>query len=90
MGIDFGERYIGLAIKKENLSVPYAHKVIDQTKSNIIKELEKTIASLESQYKAKEEELNAIRITLIKAKGAQDILNQIEEGIEVDDTKSTD
>ena len=55
-----------------------------------LKELEKTIASLESQYKAKEEELNAIRITLIKAKGAQDILNQIEEGIEVDDTKSTD
>ena len=55
-----------------------------------LKELEKTIASLESQYKAKEEELNAIRITLIKAKGAQDILNQIEEGIEVDDTESTD
>jgi len=43
LGIDFGERYIGLAIKKENLSVPYAHKVIDQTKSNLIKELEKTI-----------------------------------------------
>lgn len=55
-----------------------------------LKELEKTIASLESQYKAKEEELNAIRITLIKSKGAQDVLNQIEEGIEVDDTKSTD
>ena len=55
-----------------------------------LKELEKTIASLESQYKAKEEELNAIRITLIKSKGAQDVLNQIEEGIEVDDAKSTD
>ena len=55
-----------------------------------LKELEKTIASLESQYKAKEEELNAIRISLIKSKGAQDVLNQIEEGIEVDDTKSTD
>ena len=55
-----------------------------------LKELEKTIASLESQYKAKEEELNAIRITLIKSKGAQDVLNQIEEGIEVDDTESTD
>jgi hypothetical protein len=27
---------------------------------------------------------------LIKSKGAQDVLNQIEEGIEVDDTKSTD
>ena len=43
MGIDFGERYIGLAIKKENLAVPYAHKVIDKTKSNLIKELKKTI-----------------------------------------------
>jgi molecular chaperone GrpE (heat shock protein) len=55
-----------------------------------LKELEKTIANLESQYKTKEEELNNIRITLIKSKGAQDVLNQIEEGIEVDDTKSTD
>ena len=55
-----------------------------------LKELEKTIASLESQYKAKEEELNTLRITLIKSKGAQDVLNQIEEGIEVDDTESTD
>tara|TARA_B100000686_G_scaffold321537_1_gene374301 strand:- start:169 stop:549 length:381 start_codon:yes stop_codon:yes gene_type:complete len=43
LGIDFGERYIGLAIKKENLAVPYAHKVIDKTKSNLIKELKKTI-----------------------------------------------
>lgn len=43
LGIDYGERYIGLAIKKDNLSVPYAHKVIDKTKSNLIKELEKTI-----------------------------------------------
>ena len=43
LGIDFGERYVGLAIKKDDLSVPYAHKVIDKTKSNLIKELEKTI-----------------------------------------------
>tara|TARA_B100001250_G_scaffold185858_1_gene159823 strand:+ start:413 stop:793 length:381 start_codon:yes stop_codon:yes gene_type:complete len=43
LGIDYGERYIGIAIKKENLSVPYAHKIIDKTKSNLIKELEKTI-----------------------------------------------
>ena len=45
---------------------------------------------LENEYKTKEEELNKIRITLIKSKGAQDVLNQIEEGIEVDDTESTD
>ena len=43
LGIDFGERYIGLAIKKENLTVPYAHKVIDKTKSDLIKELKKII-----------------------------------------------
>ena len=55
-----------------------------------LKELEKNIAILESQYKTKEEELNTLRITIIKSKGAQDVLNQIEEGIEVDDTKSTD
>ena len=55
-----------------------------------LKELEKNIAILESQYKTKEEELNTLRITIIKSKGAQDVLNQIEEGIEVDDTESTD
>jgi len=43
LGIDFGERYIGLAIKKDNLSIPYAHKVIDKTKTNLIKELKKTV-----------------------------------------------
>ena len=52
--------------------------------------LKTSIANLEKDYKAKEEELNIIRITLIKSKGAQDVLNQIEEGIEVNDTKSTD
>ena len=55
-----------------------------------LKELEKNIAILESQYKTKEEALNTLRITIIKSKGAQDVLNQIEEGIEVDDTESTD
>ena len=55
-----------------------------------LKELEKNIAILESQYKTKEEELNTLRITIIKSKGAQDVLNQIEEGIKVDDTESTD
>ena len=43
LGIDFGERYIGLAIKKKNVAVPYAHKIIDKTKSNLVSELEKTI-----------------------------------------------
>ena len=52
--------------------------------------LKTSIANLEKDYKIKEEELNIIKITLIKSKGAQDVLNQIEEGIEVNDTKSTD
>ena len=43
LGIDYGERYIGLAIKKESLKIPYAHKVIDKTKSDLIKELKKII-----------------------------------------------
>ena len=55
-----------------------------------LKDLEQSIANLQQDYAKKEKELNDLRIMLIKAKGAQDILNQIEEGIEVDDTKSTD
>ena len=55
-----------------------------------LKDLEQSIANIQQDYAKKEKELNDLRIMLIKAKGAQDILNQIEEGIEVDDTKSTD
>jgi len=46
LGIDFGERFIGLAIKKNNVSIPYAHKIIDTKDSNLITEL-KNIASEE-------------------------------------------
>ena len=55
-----------------------------------LKDLEQSIANIQQDYAKKEKELNDLRIMLIKAKGAQDILNQIEEGIEVDDTESTD
>ena len=55
-----------------------------------LKDLTVSVANMEKAYAEKEKELNDLRIMLIKAKGAQDILNQIEEGIEVDDTKSTD
>ena len=41
LGIDYGERYIGLAIKKHNISIPYAHKIIDTKKSKLISELKK-------------------------------------------------
>ena len=39
LGIDYGERYIGVAIKLENVSVPYAHKVLDAQLDNLNKEL---------------------------------------------------
>jgi len=43
LGIDFGERFIGLAIKKESVSIPYAHKIIDTNLSDIVVELKKTV-----------------------------------------------
>ena len=39
LGIDYGERYIGIAIKHEELNIPYGHKIIDTKKNNIHKEL---------------------------------------------------
>ena len=39
LGIDYGERYIGLAIKKDNTPIPYAHKVIDIKEHDLIKEI---------------------------------------------------
>ena len=43
LGIDYGERFIGLAIKKHNVSIPYAHKIIDTKLSNLINELKNVI-----------------------------------------------
>jgi len=43
LGIDFGERFIGLAIKKESVSIPYAHKIIDTNLSDIVVELKETV-----------------------------------------------
>ncbi len=39
LGIDFGERFIGLAIKKHDVSIPYAHKIIDTKFTNLLTEL---------------------------------------------------
>ena len=39
LGIDYGERYIGLAIKKDNVPIPYAHKIVDIKEHDIIKEI---------------------------------------------------
>ncbi len=43
LGIDYGERYIGIAIKKRDISIPYAHKIIDIKKTELISELKDTI-----------------------------------------------
>ena len=43
LGIDFGERYIGFAIKKENVPIPYAHKILDTKKQDLIKEMKKIV-----------------------------------------------
>ena len=43
LGIDYGERYIGLAIKKDNVPIPYAHKVIDINVHDLIKEIKQIV-----------------------------------------------
>ena len=43
LGIDFGERYIGFAIKKENVPIPYAHKILDTKKQDLIKEMKNIV-----------------------------------------------
>ena len=40
LGIDYGERYIGIAIKHEEVNIPYGHKIIDTKNKDINKELE--------------------------------------------------
>ena len=43
LGIDYGERFIGLAIKKENVPIPYPHKIIDTKTTNLIKEINRIV-----------------------------------------------
>lgn len=43
LGIDFGERFVGLAIKKSNISIPYAHKIIDSKNAILISELKEIV-----------------------------------------------
>ena len=39
IAIDFGERYIGLALKRESLSTPYPLKILDTQKIQVLNEL---------------------------------------------------
>ena len=43
LGIDYGERYIGIAIKHDEVKIPYGHKIIDTKTKNIHNELEAII-----------------------------------------------
>ena len=43
LGIDFGERYIGFAIKKQNVPIPYAHKILDTNKEDLLKEMKNIV-----------------------------------------------
>ena len=43
LGIDFGERFVGIAIKKSNVSIPYAHKIIDAKNTELILEIKETV-----------------------------------------------
>ena len=43
LGIDYGERYIGIAIKLEEVNIPYGHKILDTKTNNIYEELEEII-----------------------------------------------
>ena len=43
LGIDFGERFVGIAIKKSNVEIPYAHKIIDAKNTELILEIKETV-----------------------------------------------
>ena len=43
IGIDYGERFIGLAIKKKSLNTPYPLKILDSKKADILDEIKKIL-----------------------------------------------
>ena len=43
IGIDYGERFIGLAIKKKSLNTPYPLKILDSKKADILDEIKKVL-----------------------------------------------
>ena len=48
------------------------------------------IADLEKQLEDYHKQLGQLSALILKAQGALDVLKQIEEGVEIDDTKSTE
>ena len=43
IAIDYGERYIGLALKKNSITSPYAYKVLDSKSMDILDEIKQTL-----------------------------------------------
>ena len=43
IGIDYGERFIGLAIKKKSLNTPYPLKILDSKEVDILVEIKKVL-----------------------------------------------
>ena len=43
IAIDYGERYIGLALKKNTIASPYAYKVLDSNSIDILDEIKQTL-----------------------------------------------
>ena len=43
IAIDYGERYIGLALKKNSITSPYAYKVLDSKSIDVISEIKQTL-----------------------------------------------
>ena len=43
IAIDYGERYIGLALKKNTTTSPYAYKVLDSNSIDILDEIKQTL-----------------------------------------------
>ena len=43
IAIDYGERYIGLALKKNSITSPYPYKVLDSKSIDVVDEIKQTI-----------------------------------------------
>ena len=43
IAIDYGERYIGLALIKNSITSPYAYKVLDSKSIDVVDEIKKTL-----------------------------------------------
>ena len=43
IAIDYGERYIGLALKKNSITSPYAYKVLDSKSIDVLDEIKQTL-----------------------------------------------